>query len=95
MAKKTRKQLLTAALLARGYTVGTGREDRSTKYVTFVPHEGARVILGGQITNVEHRIFVGPAGALRASGKGSVSTSMAMSTRTIDRLLEEGRNANA
>jgi hypothetical protein len=75
MPRPTQKELLTKALLARGYVLGTGRADRSTKYVTFVSTPTARSLLkvADDGTVAPHSIFLGKAGAFRFSSTGKAA----------------------
>lgn len=94
MSRPTQKELLTKALLARGYVLGTGRADRSTKYVTFVstPTTARSLLKAAECGTVApHSIFLGKTGACRFSSAGKISGSVPFSERTQARLLEEGR----
>jgi hypothetical protein len=93
MSKPTQRDLLTAALLARGYEVD--RSAKTTKYVVFRPTAGARILLKSSEDDLRHRVFAGKMGALRFSDRGTVTSSVPFSDRTINRLLEEGRSCVA
>jgi hypothetical protein len=90
MSKPTRQQLLTIALLARGYVLDTAT--RVTKKVVFRPTAEARSLLKENALRdpLVHRVYVGKAGALRFSSQGTSATSVPFSSRTIARLLDEG-----
>ena len=86
--KPTQRDLLTTALLARGYMVD--KTAKTTKYVVFKPTAGAKMLLKQSDHVMEHRVFAGKAGALRFSGKGRASDSIPFSENTVQRLLTEG-----
>ncbi len=89
MPKPTRQQLLTTALLARGYVVDNAT--RVTKKVVFKPTPGARILLKPGEHDLTHRIYAGKAGSLRYSSWGTSATSIPFYERTIARLLDEGK----
>ena len=92
MPKPTQRDMLTAALLARGYEVD--RLARTTKYIVFRPTAGARIMLKLS-EDMRHRVFAGRYGALRFSPRGTITDSVPFSDRMIRRLLEEGRTCVA
>lgn len=88
MPKQTNRTRLTAALLARGYVPDP--RARTTKYKTFAPTPGARILLKPSQDDLTHRVFVGKAGSLRFSPAGTVTTSIPFSEGFRQRLLAEG-----
>jgi hypothetical protein len=87
MPKPTRQQLLTTALLARGYVVDTATH--VTKKVVFRPTAETRSLLKPQEDLLRHRVYVGKNGALRFSSMGRAGDSIPFTERTVARLLDE------
>ncbi len=90
MPKQTRQQLLTTALLARGYVLDTAT--RVTRYRVFRPTPATRSLLKPEPKGVvdTHRVYSGRSGALRFSVEGTVARAIPFSERMITRLLDEG-----
>ena len=86
MPNPTNRDLLTTALLARGYV--RDERARAIRYQTFAPGGDARSLLK---PGNDHRVYLGRAGALRFSTQCTVATSVPFGESTRERLLTEGR----